>query len=363
MVTKPCVPRDLEAEVRRQLAARHRADLTRLRRSTARHAQSQGPTGKKSRSPQDGDEESRACETRRRRRLPGQGRGAPAAEASRPPVRHPRSAGRRRPAASAEPSGAGPADRAASTSTASSRRPSPCASARIGIGSEPADVHTVNYKDIAAVVSDTPLEVYDPTRENVLAHERVNEAVMRELHGDPHVLQHGVQDPRGHRRAAAHGLRRLPRRAHQDAGQAGVRPQGAVGARDSSSARSRRTTRTCASCARRSRTRTARPTSPACSTAGWSTPLLAGALRDSSWREIFAALGAVSVASRANKPIGDKMILNAAFLVARDREPDFDAKVKEIDARVREPDVQVHRPLAALQLRQHPAEAGARDRS
>ena len=29
----------------------------------------------------------------------------------------------------------------------------------------------------------------------------------------------------------------------------------------------------------------------------------------------------------------EKMILNAAFLVARDREADFDAKVKEIDAR------------------------------
>jgi len=49
--------------------------------------------------------------------------------------------------------------------------------------------------------------------------------------------------------------------------------------------------------------------------------------------EIFDTLGGVSVASRTNKPIGDKMILNAAFLVARDREADFDAKVKEIDAR------------------------------
>ena len=49
--------------------------------------------------------------------------------------------------------------------------------------------------------------------------------------------------------------------------------------------------------------------------------------------EIFAALADVSVASRANKPIGDKMILNAAFLVTRDRESDFDSKVKEIDAR------------------------------
>src|SRR5689334_1475341 len=40
----------------------------------------------------------------------------------------------------------------------------------LGIGAEPAEVHTINYKDIAAVVSDTPIEVHDPTRENVLAH-------------------------------------------------------------------------------------------------------------------------------------------------------------------------------------------------
>ena len=49
--------------------------------------------------------------------------------------------------------------------------------------------------------------------------------------------------------------------------------------------------------------------------------------------EIFATLSGVCVASRANKPIGEKMILNAAFLVSRDREPDFDAKVKEIDTK------------------------------
>ena len=50
-------------------------------------------------------------------------------------------------------------------------------------------------------------------------------------------------------------------------------------------------------------------------------------------RDIFEELRAVSVASRANKPIGDKMIMNAAFLVARDKETAFDAKVKAIGAR------------------------------
>jgi hypothetical protein len=49
--------------------------------------------------------------------------------------------------------------------------------------------------------------------------------------------------------------------------------------------------------------------------------------------EIFDDLRDVAVASRANKPIGDKMIMNAAFLVTRDREPAFDARVKAIGAR------------------------------
>ena len=38
---------------------------------------------------------------------------------------------------------------------------------KIGIGGRGDDVYTVHYKDLAAVVSRTPLVVYDPTRENV----------------------------------------------------------------------------------------------------------------------------------------------------------------------------------------------------
>ena len=69
---------------------------------------------------------------------------------------------------------------AASTSTASSSRADPLRFGPIGIGADPSDVYTVHYKNLAAVVSDAPLEVLDSTRENVLAHERVNETVMRE---------------------------------------------------------------------------------------------------------------------------------------------------------------------------------------
>src|SRR5437667_243374 len=46
--------------------------------------------------------------------------------------------------------------------------------------------------------------------------------------------------------------------------------------------------------------------------------------------DILEQLRDVSVASRVNKPIGDKMIMNAAFLISRDREAAFDSKVKSI---------------------------------
>ena len=47
-------------------------------------------------------------------------------------------------------------------------------------------------------------------------------------------------------------------------------------------------------------------------------------------REIYSHLRDVAVASRANKPIGDRMIMNAAFLIERDGEAEFDQKVKDI---------------------------------
>jgi len=64
--------------------------------------------------------------------------------------------------------------------------------------------------------------------------------------------------------------------------------------------------------------------------------LLEAALQTRSERyvnEISAQLRDVSVASRTNKPIGDRMIMNAAFLVSREQEAEFDARVKELGSR------------------------------
>jgi len=51
----------------------------------------------------------------------------------------------------------------------------------VAIGSEDGAVHTVYHKGLAAVVSNSPVKQYESTRRNMMAHERVLETVMREF--------------------------------------------------------------------------------------------------------------------------------------------------------------------------------------
>ena len=201
----------------------------------------------------------------------------------------------------------------------------------IGLGAEPAEVHSVHYKDIAAVVSDTPIDVPDATRENVLAHERVNENVMRshtvipmsfgtvfKTRDDIVELLRGAYD-------AFHdvlvkmedklefGLKLLWDR---DVAIREVEKEDEEVRRLKSEISSQKGSTYFA------RMQYGR--------------LLESALQSRSERyvnEILAQLRDVSVASRTNKPIGDKMIMNAAFLVSREQETAFDTKVKELGAR------------------------------
>src|SRR5262249_23546714 len=50
---------------------------------------------------------------------------------------------------------------------------------KIGIGGAGEMVYMVKYLDIAAAVSKTAVYIFDPTRENALAHEHVIETVMK----------------------------------------------------------------------------------------------------------------------------------------------------------------------------------------
>jgi hypothetical protein len=208
---------------------------------------------------------------------------------------------------------------------------------RIGIGSQPSEVHTIGHRDLAAVVSDTPLEVYDPTRENVLAHERVNEAVMRDHTVIP--MSFGTvfktaQDIEELLRSAYEAFRDVLIKMESKV-EFGLKvlwePNEIIRRIEKQDENLRRLSQEISD--RRGSTYFAR--------------MQYGRLVDNLLQErsallvaeIFAALRPVAIASRSNKPIGDKMILNAAFLVDRRGEPEFDARVKEIGER--HPELQI----------------------
>ncbi|MBW3553573.1 MAG: GvpL/GvpF family gas vesicle protein, partial [Gemmatimonadetes bacterium] len=52
--------------------------------------------------------------------------------------------------------------------------------------------------------------------------------------------------------------------------------------------------------------------------------------------DIHQSLKPYAIASRSNKPIGDRMILNAAYLVERHREQEFDDAVKSLSRKYEE---------------------------
>lgn len=201
----------------------------------------------------------------------------------------------------------------------------------LGIGVEPAEVHTVNFKDIAAVVSDTPIAVHEPTRANVLAHERVNETVMRDHTVIP--MSFGTVFKT---RDDIHELLRSAYEAFKDV-LVKMEDKLEFGLKvlwdrdlivkelETENEDIRRLKSEITS--QKGSTYFARMQYGR---------LVDGALQARSERyvqEIFDALRPASVASRANRPIGDRMIMNAAFLVRRDKEADFDAIVKQIGAK------------------------------
>src|SRR5689334_16475535 len=70
--------------------------------------------------------------------------------------------------------------------------PEPRSFGKIGIGGRGDEVYTIHHRELAAVVSQTPLMVYDPTRENALTHEHVNEVVMIDNNFTPVPMSFGT---------------------------------------------------------------------------------------------------------------------------------------------------------------------------
>ncbi len=201
----------------------------------------------------------------------------------------------------------------------------------IGLGADPADVYTIARGDLAAVVSDAPLEVLDPTRDNVLAHQRVNETVMKQhtvlpmsfgtvfkTHDDVVELLRSASD------AFSDVLNKME--AKLEFGLKVVWDRDAIiRAIEEEDEDIRRVKAELQ--ARKGSTYFARMQYGR---------LVDAALQAKSERyvaEIFAALRPASVAARSNKLIGERMILNAAFLVNRRDAREFDRCVKALGER------------------------------
>jgi hypothetical protein len=197
-----------------------------------------------------------------------------------------------------------------------------------GIGDNGSEIHTIHYRDLAAVVSDVPLGILDSTRENVLAHERVNEIVMRDhtvipmsfgtifkTRDDIVQLLRSAYDAFGDvltkmRDKMEFGLKVLWDRDSvvkdiEDEDEGIHRLKNEIASQKGSTYFARMQYGRAIDAALQLRS-------------------------ERYGSEILDRLRDVAVASRINKPIGDKMIMNAAFLVSRDQETAFDTRVKSI---------------------------------
>src|SRR2546429_6839401 len=202
---------------------------------------------------------------------------------------------------------------------------------KIGIGGRGDEVYTVHYRDLAAVVSRAALQVYDPTRENALTHEHVNEVVMIDNGFTPVPMSFGTlfkteEDTTEFLKDTYDALRDVLLKM-KDKLEFGLKVnwdrEEVLREIEDQNEEIRRLKGEI-------QTNTQSSTYFARMQLG---RLVEQALADKSdayVREIYDQLRDAAIASRSNKVIGDKMIMNAAFLVARERSTLFDEKVREI---------------------------------
>lgn len=202
----------------------------------------------------------------------------------------------------------------------------------VGIGGRRDVVHTVQFKEFAAVVSNCPLVVFDPTRENALAHEHVNELVMKDFtvlpmsfgtvfrtESDIREFLKGTYEALSDVLQKMDGKIEFGLKVNWDKDQVirEIEDENEEIRRLKEEIQSNTSTSTYFS-----RMQLGRVVESALQ-----------ARADAYVGEIYEVLRDAAIASRSNKPIGDKMIMNAAFLISRDREAAFDGRVKSIASR------------------------------
>jgi Gas vesicle synthesis protein GvpL/GvpF len=200
---------------------------------------------------------------------------------------------------------------------------------KIGIGGAGEAVYGVNYQDIAAVVSKTAVAIFDPTRENALAHEHVIETVMKNYTIIPMSFGTVFRTDDDIRQVLKSIYVSLKDVLKQMAGKLefGVKVNWD---RDQIIDELQQHDEELRKFHQEIVRKQLQSTYFARMQLG---RMIDKALAERATlyvREIYEALRSCCVASRDNQPIGDKMIMNAAFLVERKREAEFDAVVNKL---------------------------------
>jgi len=200
---------------------------------------------------------------------------------------------------------------------------------RSGIGGSGELVYTVNYQDIAAVVSNTSVYIFDPTRENALAHEHVIETVMKNYTIIPMSFGTVFRTDNDIREVLKSIYPSLKDVLHQMAGkfEFGLKVNWD---RDQIIEDIKNDDEEIRQFHQEIIRKHLQSTYLARMQLGRMIDKALAERSISYVREIYEALRGVCVASRDNQPIGDKMIMNAAFLVERQREAQFDNAVNKI---------------------------------
>jgi hypothetical protein len=200
---------------------------------------------------------------------------------------------------------------------------------KIGIGGAGESVYTVNYMDIAAVVSKTAVAIFDPTRENALAHEHVIETVMKNYTIIPMSFGTVFRTDDDIREVLKSIYASLKDVLKQMSGKLefGLKVNWD---RDQIIEELKQQDEEIGRFHQEIIRKQLQSTYFARMQLGRMIDKALAERATQYVREIYEGLRGVCVASRDNQPIGDKMIMNAAFLVDRSREAEFDSVVNKI---------------------------------
>ncbi|MEA2571714.1 MAG: hypothetical protein QOI24_3715 [Acidobacteriota bacterium] len=199
----------------------------------------------------------------------------------------------------------------------------------VGIGNRGDRVYTVHFNEFAAVVSNCPLVVFDPTRENALAHEHVNELVMKDFtvlpmsFGTVFRTENDIREfLKGTYEALSDVLQKMEGKI-----EFGLKvnwdKDSVVKEIENENEEIRRLKEEISS-------NTSTSTYFSRMQLGRVVESALQAKADAYVSEIYESLRDAAIASRSNKPIGDKMIMNAAFLVEREKTKAFDDQISDI---------------------------------